>query len=762
MASPFKVFRKHQKVMLAGLTILAMFSFVFLGVISDLLGNRQSLNPVVVRTAKYGKLRQRDIYEMRQERLRAFGVLEKMLSNTFQIDPQISRRFIENHYGTNSEEDIVYNWLKARRAEEIGMVIGNDTINDFIQNFPLMFLHYYPQFLQIYSQHKLTSYDIAAIIKQEGLTQNQFFDIMREELRASQVYTLFSISLQGMTPAQRWDYFCQLRKQASVELIPVAVEQVLAQIKDPSDGELKGLFEKFKDKLSRPDSPEPGFRVPHKIEVQYFKADAAKFSGPGAITDEEIQNSYEKNRAYFDRLDKEPDISMTPGGKGGLEKEKSGEKKETPAAGQQSPEQPKEQPGDKQQPADQPAPVEEKSPKEDAKKSSAIQRSPFRLASMAEGSEKPAAEQPVTEKPAAEKPAEDRSAIEKPAAEQPEAKNPAQNQPAQSDNPTEPKRTLSERVKENIRARIAREKINSILIKLQQAMEENGKKWRKYEAEKIHQKTAATPPRLDFEALAKKYDVIAAQSGLFSAWEAQKLDIGSSMVEGVSPFTVAAFKSMATFKPDVSIDTQGNEYLFWKINDTPESEPSFDDKEVREQVLRAWKLIQARQSARKEAEGLAETARKSNAPLKETFSDSSKIQVIVPPPFAMLTEGSVPQGSSIAPPRLSKVEDAPMAGVDFMHAVFNLDKGQIGIAMNAPQTVIYVIQLISYTPPPDAFWQIFLAEDFSKYYSAAASDLQADRRAWLEWLKTSSGLQWEMKPEQLKGEPSSDSLPEED
>ena len=40
MASPFKVFRKHQKLMLAGLTILAMFSFVFLGSIGQPSGHR--------------------------------------------------------------------------------------------------------------------------------------------------------------------------------------------------------------------------------------------------------------------------------------------------------------------------------------------------------------------------------------------------------------------------------------------------------------------------------------------------------------------------------------------------------------------------------------------------------------------------------------------------------------------------------------------------------------------------------------------------
>ena len=103
-----------------------------------------------------------------------------------------------------------------------------------------------------------------------------------------------------------------------------------------------------------------------------------------------------------------------------------------------------------------------------------------------------------------------------------------------------------------------------------------------------------------------------------------------------------------------------------------------------------------------------------------------------------------------------------MAGRDFMRAVFNLEINQFGVAMNAPQTVVYVVQLLSYTPPQETLWQIFLAEDFGKYVAAAQDDLRADHRAWLESLKTSAGLQWEIKPQGQRTESAPDSLPEEE
>jgi hypothetical protein len=319
-------------------------------------------------------------------------------------------------------------------------------------------------------------------------------------------------------------------------------------------------------------------------------------------------------------------------------------------------------------------------------------------------------------------------------------------------------------------------------------METNGKKWRKYEAEKIHQKQSIPPPKLDFELAASGQCVIVTletpdgknwhevsrqplesiglstgQTGMVSTWEAHKFDIGSSyMGEELSPFTNAAFKSLNIYKPESAVDIHGNAYLFWKINDVPESAPSLEDKNVRQEVIHAWKLIQARQLAHKHAESLAEAASKTGATLKGALPDIPQDQIISPPPFSMFTEGSIPRGSSSAPPRLSEVEGAPMVGLDFMRVVFNMDINQIGLAMNAPQTVVYVVQLINYSPPQDVLWQIFLAEDFSKYATIAVADLQADQKAWLESLKTSAGLQWEIKPEQPRGEPAPVSIPEED
>jgi hypothetical protein len=755
MASPFKIFRKHQKVMLAALTILAMFSFVFLGVISQLIGRRTEQNPVVVRTSKYGNLRQRDLSYLRWERLRVFGVLERMLSRIYSnTNPQLLRQQIEYQFGTTSDEDLVNTWLLTRRAEELGMVVSNETINEFLQNI---------------SQNKITSADIAAIIKQEELTENQFFDIMREQLQALEISRLFTLSLQGISPAQRWDYFCQLRRQANVELIALAVEQFVSDTLNPGEAEIKAYFEQYKDKLPNPESPEPGFRIPQKIDLEYFKAEFDKFSDPATITEDEIQNCYEKNRDFFKQFEKEYPPALTPSAKKPPEKEGP----ETPLTdaevkeGTKEPvkEQPKEQPAEEQKPAEQTTTPREKSPQEEPQKSSARERSPFSLTALAEQADKGAADSPPEQTQAvapAPKQAERPEEAEPKAAEAPQSSTAAhgtEKTDAQAAQPPQPgtnqtilekaeppRRTIPEKIRVLVRAVVAREKIDTVLRQVQQVMEENGKKWRKYEAQKIHDQAATPPAKLDFDALAKKYGLVAEKTGLKPVWELRNYDIGSSGIQGSATSALALLRSLAVFKTDISIDAQGNGYLFWKVNETQEATPSLDNAGIRQEVLHAWKFNRARDLARKAAEQLAETARKSDASLKETFADRPELQVLTPAPFTFYTEGSVPRGSSSALPRLSQVEGAPLAGLDFMRTVFALDENQIGVAMNHPQTAAYVVRLVSYSPPQEALWRIFLADDFSNYYMVARIDRQLDQQVWLEDLKKSAGLKWEPRP----------------
>ena len=130
---------------------------------------------------------------------------------------------------------------------------------------------------------------------------------MRDELLAQQLREMFYVSLAGMTPAERWDYFTRVKQMATIEAAPVAVANYVDRIDEPSDEELKTLFEEHNEDYPLPESPEPGFREPQQIALQWFKADQQQFTA--AVTDKEIKDRYEKNKDLYDRSEKKPDAA---------------------------------------------------------------------------------------------------------------------------------------------------------------------------------------------------------------------------------------------------------------------------------------------------------------------------------------------------------------------------------------------------------------------------------------------------------------------
>ena len=91
-----------------------------------------------------------------------------------------------------------------------------------------------------------------------------------------------------------------------------------------------------------------------------------------------------------------------------------------------------------------------------------------------------------------------------------------------------------------------------------------------------------------------------------------------------------------------------------------------------------------------------------------------------------------------------------MPGEEFMRTVFELEKGAIGTAMNAPQTCAYVIRLISFDPASEELlWERFAAASWETYRSAAASEDAQFRRLWTEHIRQEAGLKWQRRPQRV-------------
>ncbi|GIW87350.1 MAG: hypothetical protein KatS3mg108_1674 [Isosphaeraceae bacterium] len=160
------------------------------------------------------------------------------------------------------------------------------------------------------------------------------------------------------------------------------------------------------------------------------------------------------------------------------------------------------------------------------------------------------------------------------------------------------------------------------------------------------------------------------------------------------PFADYVFAPRASLYESFELtDPVGRRYLAWKVDDQPDRVPTLE--EVRPRVVEAWKLVQASELARKEAEALADQARLQGGDLaavagnRPIITTSEQPQVIRTPalsPFAL------PES------RPSEIPELPNAGAELRKALFALEPGVVQVAPNAPKTVYYVLTLDRRTP----------------------------------------------------------------
>jgi hypothetical protein len=182
--------------------------------------------------------------------------------------------------------------------------------------------------------------------------------------------------------------------------------------------------------------------------------------------------------------------------------------------------------------------------------------------------------------------------------------------------------------------------------------------------------------------------------------------------------------------------------LVWKTAFIAAYTPPLD--KIRDQVVQAWKLIEARELVRKRAEQLAELARQdSSQPLRQTLGAQPGIEVIETQPFTWMTQGNVAfDFGAQQPTRLSSVDELSQIGPEFMQKVFSMKVGEIGVAWNHPQSVMYAFQLKELEPSLDVLHARFMSYSFDRYAGAGSETADQIRTGWLFRIMAANGLRW--------------------
>lgn len=822
MASPFAVFRRNQKILLATAGIMAIVAFVFFDPLARYLsGGRKQQNPIVVET-NFGDLTRNELENLKFSRELVDRFLQRVTVHVVtaqmggNIDPRwvdtfATRRYMDLRYNLmgpsppRSDEAAIETLVLAKRAEQMGMVISDQAINDLLKEITA----------ESISRDELET--IIQNLQSRPVSVARLFGAIRTEMMASEYRKLFELSVRDVPPAQRFGYYARLNRRANAEVMALVVADFVGQVADPASEQVQQFYEKYKNDYPNPDSPEPGFKEPPRATFQYFKASIDQLTEKikPEITDEEIKKYYEDNKAQFRVFEFEKEPGDQPdSGEGEAKPEPDAEgSKESPDDAKPEGES-KEEPGDEPK-ADEPAPSEkadsekpetekpeteepagekpaapeapktDDNPDESSPQAGAPARRVVRFASATLSAEEPAAgaqpadkakpkddadkdqpgkddadNKPADETPSEEKPSEEKPSDEKPSEEKPADEKPAgqdeggEGSPAPKEEPDEPPRFEPlEKVADTIRETLARqrasERISEQFDELLAAMRRYTDELDLYITEKSTRPSAKPPAPLDFTKLAEGKDVEAAELVSVSAAEAAKTDIGKSFRVVQDPRTQMAntipfvdFAFSETLPTHKPETVQDGDNNLYLFWKTEEERAYVPPlDQIRNRVVEAWKTVKARQLARKRADEYATQARALKKPLKELFANQANLKITDTGPFSWLTLGNVPAGSG-GPPRLSDVEGVDRPGPAFMKAVFDLDVGGIGVADNEPQNLVYVIRVVEFEPPADQLRDDFARENPNRYMAAAVDDQRAIYQAWLADLNEQAGVHW--------------------
>ena len=304
--------------------LLSMFAFVFLGTLTRNSGPSGEIQNPEVFSWKYGKVRRSDLQNQRYMRqmVRNFLLMAMQASGA---DPR-QAEFILAQNMPLSDEGIIESMVLEKKANELGIVISDKTVNDFLRG---------------WTADRVRPQDFAKIIAnlsadRRSISQSNLFDALRFELAVLKLKEMFrpvlsrregmGVVFRGDTPADRWDYFCRLNRKVTAEMLPLAVDKFVGNVPNPTDAQLVAFYDQYKDSFPQPDSPTPGFKQPMRAQFQYFKADNEKLVAAELpkVTEQEIKDYYDRYKDVFFKKSNLPD---EPGKTDEKPSEKSGDSK---------------------------------------------------------------------------------------------------------------------------------------------------------------------------------------------------------------------------------------------------------------------------------------------------------------------------------------------------------------------------------------------------------------------------------------------------
>lgn len=726
--------------MIAGLIIVAMVSFIVLGTVDQFMRQGPSGGPQenrLVATWKGGKFTQSDLNVRVNNRqvLNQFiyGVAETAVKNGATNVPNPRQYSL-------AEQEVVYNMLLTQEAEKLGIVVPDSQIAERIKSYSG----------DAVSDSQLTKVMRDMSGRERPVTLGVITAALRDEMMAEQMQALYNLNAGGYdyaaTPAQRWDYFCRLNRRVKMQVYPIAVNPYITdpRIPDPTEDQLVAFYEAHKDNVASPSNPEPGFKDPRGVKLEYIKADYVKFfeQAKAAVTDEEIRKDFEGRKETL-RSALEASEGMSP--------------------------------------RDLLNALDEKI--EAAKDPAAVRATEPDATPYEEATGKFAKCAPTATEP--------RFTDEEIFAR----------------NRDEIVTRLAEECARETMRKVLDETLLTMTrfyeVEYRKWLIDNTPKDSDEKAKDEPPKTP--PPTFDLAKLAKPAEGLTYhQTSILSAEEiARDKTLSQTFVNrrwGKSTDPTTKEVSVTQQEPGINLleylfrtktkmspfraedeiagagaGTYRNQYVMWKTDDRAEQTPAFAD--IKDRVKIAWKIANntgksARDLARENAQKIADEINGNRVDgkvqtLKQRFADSPEVKETEE--FTWYEPHVMPIGTGPMPllhtqsPTLAKLEEVELGEDLFFREAFRLADYQAGTAMNDAGSIVYVVQLFdAVNSTPDKLREAFQRAPFSLtqtqfrqipsvpieqgYALSSRMDTARGHNAWIEQFERDFGVKWEQTP----------------
>ena len=789
MSSPFAIFRKNQKLWMAGAVFIAIVAFVIAPMIEYFSGSgrrssRGGTNPVLASWTG-GSIRQDELEREWEQVYWANIFLKKLASDVIEKGgtPNVPGFDLNNGSvgitsNLDSKERIVERKLLVAEADRMGIHFDDDSVKIFLKRFVDGRLNgeQIKTALKVATNGKMNLFDFNRLMREE-LAKNEVLRLAGTGLRFEDRRDSRTLRLPALTtPSKNWQVFLKFNQAAKILAFPVFVNDFVPQVKGkPTPKEVQEIYKEGKE-ITRSRSTiatQPAFMRTKTANFEYLSIDFDKI-----VTEKMALVPEETLRAEYDRRVKEKQFRVPVA--------QEATENPTPTPGS-----PQETVDPKADPSATPA-TSEGTPLvppalADPKENALMPRKSSNMKLVSFQEEKPAPT--VQTEPAVKN---DPTVKNEPAVKNdPTVKNdPAvQTETAVKAEPTaptsiqlsDPKPTetapslptfpqtgealqigavadttpMRTKAFEEVRDQIAREQatgpsereIEDRIEQLVGPMSIYQSELRVYqEAFAQKSKTAKAPIPLDLKKLGedlgfeygttnrKEDDGTIRQVDQESI---QGIPIGTSFVmQGQRPFSFVELVNASSglgelHTPVISRGFTGGDkrYLSWKIEETQPMTPSVDS--VSEQIVEVWSKQQAFKLAEARAREIASKVGSS------TLTDSlvtpeEKILIKEPAPFTWFNPMFTRMESRL---QLSNVELLEPVNDSFMEAVFASKPGETVVAPDANKTVCYVVQVIELIPDVNLLYEKFAAAPTEGV--STVSQLESDRalQPWFQNLQ---------------------------